>query len=205
MTLAQLLAYEKEQLPEIARELTAEDIGTLVEWLGEKDDAIRYPSFLLLANRSENHPGVYPYWDVFAEKLKSPNAYQRSIGLKLMAENARWDTAGRMDAVIDEYLAFCDDPKPVVVRLCIQSLARLVPHKRNLWPKIITKLISIDIAKRKESQRKLVLTDILSVLAAMRKIEHRQEIDDYLFGAMGSGFLDKKAQKEIDALLNRDA
>ena len=205
MTLAQLLAYGKEELPEIAQALTAEDIGTLVEWLGEKDDAIRYPSFLLLLSRSEHHPDVYPYWDTFAEKLRSQNAYQRSIGLKLMAENARWDEAGRLDAVIDEYLAFCDDTKPMVVRLCLQSLPRIVPHKRHLWPRIMEKLMGIDIAGRKESQRKLVLTDIVSVLAAIRKAEPGQEIDDYLFGAMGSGYLDKKAQKEIDALLKNGA
>lgn len=201
MTLEKLLAYEKEELPEIAQDLTAEDIGALVEWLAEKDDKIRYPSFLLLVSRSENHPDVYPYWDVFAEKLDSPNAYQRSIGLKLMAENARWDEAGRWDAVIDEYLAFCDDNKPVVVRLCIQSLAKIVPHKRHLWPMIMKKLMSIDIGGRKESQRKLVLLDIISVLAAIREIEPTQEIDDYLFWAMGSGFLDKKGRKEVERML----
>jgi len=203
MTLETLLAYKKEELPEIAQDLTAEDIGTLVDWLAEKDDKIRYPSFLLLVSRSEHHSDVYPYWDVFAEKLHSPNAYQRSIGLKLMAENARWDEAGRMDAVIDEYLAFCDDAKPVVVRLCIQGLAGVVPHKRNLWPGIIGKLMSIDIGARRESQRKLVLLDIVSVLAAIRKLEPRQAIDDYLFWARESGSLDNKGRKEIDALLKK--
>ena len=205
MTLETLLAYEKEELPEIAQDLTAEDIGTLVEWLAETDDKIRYPSFQLLLSRSAHHPDVYPYWDVFTEKLDSPNAYQRSIGLKLMAENARWDEAGSWDAAIDEYLAFCDDNKPVVVRLCIQSLAKVVPHKPHLWPMIMEKLMGIDIEARKESQRKLVLLDILSVLAAIREIEPSQEIDDYLFWAMESGFLDRKARKEIDALLKREA
>ena len=205
MTPEKLLAYEKEELPGAAQGLTAEDIGTLVGWLGEKDDKIRYPSFQLLVSRSGNYPDVYPYWDVFTEKLSSSNAYQRSIGLQLMAENTRWDEAGRMDAVIDEYLAFCDDAKPVVVRLCIQGLAGVVLHKRNLWPKIITKLMSIDIGARKESQRKLVLLDIITVLAAMRKQEPGQEFDDYLFWAMESGFLDKKARKEIGALLNNRA
>jgi hypothetical protein len=205
MTPEKLLAYEKEELPGAAQELTGEDIRTLVKWLAEKDDKIRYPSFLLLVSRSGNYPDVYPYWDVFVEKLSCPNAYQRSIGLQLMAENARWDEAGRMDAMIDEYLAFCDDNKPVVVRLCIQGLAGVVPHKRNLWPRIVGKLTSIDIAKRRESQRKLVLLDIISVLAAMRKLEPRQEFDDYLFWARESGFLDKKAQKEIDALLENGA
>lgn len=201
MTVEKLLSYGKEELPKIAKILTAEDIGTLTRWLAEKDDAIRYPSFLLLMDRSARHPDVYPYWDVFAGKLDSPNAYQRSIGLQLMAINAWWDTAGRMDAAIDRYLSFCDDTKPVVVRLCIQGLCKIVPHKRHLWPGIMEKLTSIDIAERKETQRKLVLQDIISVLAAMRSIEPSQEIDDYLFWAVGSGFLDRKGQKEVARLL----
>jgi len=50
-----------------------------------------------------------------------------------------------------------------------------------------------------------VLLDIITVLAAMRKQEPGQEFDDYLFWAMESGFLDKKARKEIGALLNNRA
>ena len=204
MTLSQLLACGKEELPKAAGRLKAEDIGALVMWLGETDDKIRYPSFLLLRYRSQSHGDVYPYWDVFAEKLESPNAYQRSIGLILMAENTRWDEAGRMDAAIGGYLTHCDDEKPVVARQCIQSLMSVVPHKRHLWSGIMEKLTAIDISKRRETQRKLVLLDIISVLGAMRRIEPRREIDDYLFWALGSGYLDSKARKEVEALLKEN-
>lgn len=205
MTLEKLLACTKEELPERAEELTVKDIGPLVSWLGERDDHIRYPAFLLLRYRSRSHGDVYPYWDVFAEKLRCANSYQRSIGLQLMAHNARWDEAGRMDAAIDEYLSFCDDEKPVVVRLCIQSLEEIVTYKPHLSQKIQDTLLSIDIAKRKETQRKLVLLDIISVLTAIRRIKPSREIDGYLFGAMGSGYLDKKAQKEVERLLVQGA
>jgi hypothetical protein len=201
MTIAQLMSYGKEELPDVAQNLTAEDIAQLVEWLSEKDDAIRYPSFLLLKSRSARNPGVYPHWDVFVEKLDSANSYQRSIGLILMAENARWDDDGKLDAAIDRYLSFCDDQKPVTVRQCIQALCRIVPYKKHLCGKIQDKLTSIDISERKESQRKLVLLDIISVLALIRKQAPDEEIDSFLFGAVGSGYFDKQTQKEVEALL----
>lgn len=201
MTLEELLLYRKEALCERAEELSAADIGPLVAWLGEQDDALRYPSFLLLMNRAKRHPDVYPYWDVFAEKLGSSNAYQRSIGLQLIAQNARWDTDGRMEAVFDEYLVHCDDEKPMVVRLCIQGLCAVVPYKPQLRRKIADTLMSIDIGARKETQRKLVLLDIISVLAAIREIEPSGVIDGYLMGAIAGGFLDRKACKEVEVLL----
>lgn len=203
MTIAQLMSYGKEELPDVAQNLTAEDIAQLVEWLAEKEGAIRYPSFLLLQFRTQRHPDVYPHWDVFVEKLDSANSYRRSIGLILMAENARWDDDGKLDAAIDRYLSFCDDAKPMVVRLCIQALCRIVPYEKHLCGKIRDKLMSIDITKRKESQRKLVLLDIISVLALIRKQATDEEIDSYLFGAIASGYLDKKAQKEAEALLHK--
>jgi hypothetical protein len=56
-----------------------------------KDDTFRYKCFLLLQGRSEKYPDVYPYWELFVQKLDSTNSYQRSLGLMLIAENVRWD------------------------------------------------------------------------------------------------------------------
>ncbi|MFZ5973920.1 MAG: SufBD protein [Bacillota bacterium] len=121
-----LLSFDKKELPQAAVTLLPEDIGQLVQWLAEKNDDIRYRAFLLLQQRALAHDDVYPYWNVFLEKLKSPNSYQRSIGLMLMAENAKWDVHGKFDASLDLYLSFCDDEKPVTVRQCIQGLLKVI-------------------------------------------------------------------------------
>ncbi|SFH00392.1 hypothetical protein SAMN05660649_03492 [Desulfotomaculum arcticum] len=201
ITIEKMLSYEINNLSWLADSLHADDIDQLIKWLGEKDDTIRYSSFLLLQERSREHNDVYPYWDVFLNKLHSSNSYQRSIGLMLMAENAKWDKEGRFDEAIDFLLSFCDDEKPITVRQCIQSLCKVVPYKRHLCAKIAHKLVSIEIMKRKETQRKILLLDILNVLIAIKKQEPADKIDIYISNAMTGEILDKKAKREILKLM----
>jgi hypothetical protein len=191
---------EKENLPTLIPSLESADIEKLVAWLSEKDDNFRYKCFLLLQGRSQEHDDVYPYWNVFIEKLGSDNSYQRSLGLMLIAENVRWDNSGKFDAIIDLYLTFCDDEKPVTVRQCIQSLCKIVPYKKNCYSKIIDKLLSIDLMQRKETQRKLLLLDIISVLSAINKLQPDGRINRYIHEAMTGGILDDKSKKLIASL-----
>jgi hypothetical protein len=196
----QLQTYDREKFTEIAGTLESADIEQLVDWLNVKNDDIRYRSFLLLQSRSQQTPDVYPYWDTFVHKFNSSNSYQRSIGLMLIAENTRWDDAGKLDEIIDVYLSFVDDEKPVTVRQCIQSLVKIVPYKKNLQAIIADQLMSIDLKLRKETQRKLLLTDILTVLMLIQRNEEYEEISRYIHNAMTGGLLDEKAIKKIEAL-----
>lgn len=201
ITIEKLLSYEKNKLPELAESLQADDINQLIKWLGEKDDNIRYNSFLLLQQRSKAHNNVYPFWDLFLDKLNSTNSYQRSIGLMLIAENAKWDEDGRFDEAIDFFLSFCDDEKPITVRQCIQSLCKVVPYKKHLCTKIADKLISIKIMERRETQRKILLLDILNVLIGINKQSRSDEIEMYISSAMTGGILDKKSKSGVMKLL----
>lgn len=191
----------KEDVAALAAQLSGDDIAQLVAWLSEKDDNFRYTCFLLLQARSETHADVYPYWDMLADKLNSPNSYQRSIGLMLMAENARWDGAGKkFDAILDRYLTFCDDEKPITVRQCIQSLGKIAPHKPACHAKIVEKLTAIDLMQRKETQRKLLLMDILGVLCVIRKRQPDARIEAYLQRAMTGEILDSKSKRLVAAM-----
>jgi hypothetical protein len=135
------------------------------------------------------------------EKLGSPNSYQRSLGLMLAAANARWDEGGRLDEIFDGYLSLVDDEKPVTVRQCIQALCKIVPYKPHLHVRIVDRLISIDLTQRKETQRKILLLDILSVLILIRKARQDERIDRYILAAMTGGILDSKSKRSIEALL----
>ena len=200
-TLEELVSFEKEKLPEAAISLESDSLGQLVAWLSEKDDKIRYQIFLLLQHRSAAAGDVYPFWDVFCEKLKSDNSFQRSIGLMLIAENARWDSENRLDSIIDDYLLILKDEKPITVRQCIQSLSKILPYKRHLHGKIANKLMTLDMKTIRETMRKSVLMDILGVLAEIRKYGTSEELDSFVFSALNSGLLDKKAVKQIEALM----
>ena len=201
ITTEKLLSYEKNDLVEVAEALQTNDINQLIKWLDEKNDKIRYNSFLLLQHRSETHNDVYAYLDIFLDKLRSSNSYQRSIGLMLIAENTRWDEGNEFDKIIDLYLSFCDDEKPVTVRQCIQSLSKVVPFKKHLCTEIAQKLMSIEVMERKETQRKILLMDILNILTEIRKQVLSDEIEAYIRSATAGEILDKKAKKEVMKLL----
>lgn len=201
ITIEKIMFLEKQQAGEEAQRLTGEDIAFLVSLLSEKDDKIRYAALLLLQSRSAGFSDVYPYWEVFLNKLKSDNSYQRSIGLMLIAENARWDTENRMEDALDTYLEILHDEKPITVRQCIQALHRILPYKSHLAEKIADALISLDMTQIRETMRKSVLTDILSVLAAVRKQLSSDKVDAYIAKALSTDILDRKAKKEVENML----
>jgi hypothetical protein len=133
------------------------------------------------------------------DKLNNDNSYQRSIGLMLIAENVRWDEQKKFNALADQYLALCDDEKPVTVRQCIQSLVKIVPFNPDCIAKVVDKLIGIDLMQRKDTQRKLLLTDILTVLLECQKIQPQEKVDRYICEALTGGILDEKTRKNFIA------
>jgi len=201
MNLDDLLSMDKESVPQAAKALTQDDLHRLVALLDEKNDKLRYPAFLLLQSRSDFADDVYPFFDVFANKLKSEHSYQRSIGLMLTAQNARWDTLGKLDAAMDDYLNCIHDEKPVTVRQCIQSLLHILPYKKSLHQKIAQALMKMDITALRPTMRKLVLLDILQVLLQIRQHTSKSAIDAYIFDALSGGILDDKSKKQIKKAL----
>jgi hypothetical protein len=201
ITARSITALEKDKLPEAAKAIASTELPLLVELLSERDDDIRYKAFLVLRHRSQLSDDVYPFWDTFKSKLKSQNSYQRSIGLMLIADNARWDTENRLDGTIDDYLDLLNDEKPITVRQCIQSLVKIVAHRPDLGGKIAGKLTSFDIMSVKETMRKLVLLDILLVLAQIRKTYNTDEIESVFLRALSGETLDKKTKKQVEKLL----
>ncbi len=197
MTLDALISLDKERISEAAKTLTGDDIKELVALLEEKDDKLRYPSLLLLQSRSESFDDVYPYFDTLTAKLKSENSYQRSIGLMLMAANARWDAQNKLDASLDDYLAGVDDEKPITARQCIQALEQVIPFKTHLLDRIACKLMQVDIGALRSTMQKLILLDILQVLLKVRRIKPSDAIDDYISDALLGGILDEKSKKQI--------
>ncbi|MGI5839345.1 MAG: hypothetical protein ACOX8W_06745 [bacterium] len=170
----------KDNPAALAAGISDADIPQLVAWLAKKNDALRYVAFLLLQALSETDDRVYRHWDVFAAKLDDANSYQRSLGLMLLAANVRWDKAGRFAAVCDAYLAHCADDKFITARQCIQGLNRIIDRTEQYNTRIIAALTGLDLAERKESQRKLLLMDSLQVLGQLYRKNKDARIRAYL-------------------------
>lgn len=201
ITIESLMSISKSDLQEASKALNKEDIPQLIEWLTSKDDGIRYQAFLLLQNRSLFFADIYPYWNTFRNKLKSDNSYQRSIGLMLIADNAKWDTENRMEDTIDEYLTLLNDEKPITIRQCIQALVKIVSAKPGLNNRIASRLVSFDLMAVKETMRKSILLDILNVLLIIRKSHKNDEIESCILNALSGEILDKKSKNQIRVLL----
>ena len=201
MTIEILMSFDKDQLSMAAMDLDSSELPMIVDLLSEKDDKIRYQAFLLLQCRSRLYGDVYSFWDTFRTKLHSENSYQRSLGIMLIAENAKWDLDGRMARSIHECLEILKDEKPITIRQGIQALGDIAETKPDLSGVIADALISIDLMRIKETMRKSILLDSLRVLTAIRNTYKSAAVDKFIFDSLSGGMLDKKSVKEIQALV----
>ncbi len=200
-TVGNIMSIDKSELQEVSKTLDKDDIRQFVEWLSLKDDNVRYQAFLLLQSRSLSFDDVYPYWDILRGKLKSGNSYQRSIGLMLVAENAKWDADNKMEDTLEEFLALLNDEKPITIRQCIQSLGKIASFKPDLNEQIAGRLVSFNLMAVKETMRKSILLDILNVLLLIRKELKNDALESFILSVLAGGMLDKKAKKQIEGLL----
>ena len=194
------LIENKNTIDEVAKQLNTNDIEYLINLLNEKNNEVRYTAFLVLQSSSQMFSDVYKYWKDFCKKLSNSNSYQRSIGIMLIAENNRWDDQNKFRDIINIYLSHCEDEKFITARQTIQSINKWIMYKKGLLSLVVRKLISIDISKYKDSQRKLILVDIIRVLSEIQKIQPTNDIMEYIDNAIKCEYLNNKDIKEIQKL-----
>lgn len=198
MALEELLALPKDDLPRAAESLTAGDIAGLVGLLDEKADDVRYPALLLLTARSERTPDVLPHWPRFCRKLTDGNSYQRSIGILLLAANARWAEDRAIDECLPDCLRLIADEKPITARQAIQALGRIAKASPHAARRIADALMQTDVASVRETMRKLVLLDICRTLLPLNGTPDLQDpVGAFLSAALSGDILDKAAKKDI--------
>lgn len=110
---------------------------------------------------------VYPYMDKFVEMIDDDNSYVRTRGLALIAHNAKWDVAGKIDSSINFYLEHILDEKPICARQCIKLLPLIAEAKPQLAPEIVSALKHADVTRYAGSMRPLVQKDIRDALLAI--------------------------------------
>ncbi len=140
-----------------------------MENLTEKDDTLRYNAFLLLQETSRHNSTVYPYWNIFEEKLVNSNSYQRDIGLKLISENVRCDKEAKFRKAIDTYLSDCTDEKFITARQAIQGFCNVLEATNTYDSKIKQSLTNLTFDKYKEHQQRLLKKDASNTLKIIEK------------------------------------
>lgn len=178
MNIDQLEALRKEEIPKVSKNLDADDINLLIQTLNEKDDTLRYNAFLLLQSNSREYPNVYKYWGDLEKKLESPNSYQRSLGVMLIAENVRWDKDGKFSQTIGKYMNCCHDEKFITARQTIQGLQAILNSTDKFDKQIKQSLDNLrlsQLAQYKENQQKILTKDIAKILQIIEKKDKMQK------------------------------
>ena len=128
---------------------------------------VAYAALERLMAAAETSGEVCRYFDDYAAMLDDSGSYVRTRGLVMIARAARWDGAGRVEAVLDRYLEHITDPKPITARRCIQELRHLLSAKPEWAGRAREALQSADCARYPDSMRGLIQRDILELLAWM--------------------------------------
>lgn len=139
-------------------------VEQLIAQMRGKDNPHAYQCLKLLEEESGRSDAVYLHLDLLIELMDSPNSYQRARGLRLIAANAKWDSEGRVDGVIDRYLTHILDEKPTTARQCIQALPLIAQGKPELAGRIRQALSSADLSGYADSMEPLLRKDIAAAL-----------------------------------------
>ena len=142
----------------------------LVANLRFSENKTAYGALKELTARSQASDQVYPFFDEFVSLLEDENSLVRNRGLVLIAHNARWDTAGKLDRALDSYLAHILDEKPITARQCVQNLSHIVAARPALASKIRTALEHADFSGYPDSMAPLLEKDRIKILKQIDKL-----------------------------------
>lgn len=143
------------------------------EWVAllfEKDANKAYQAMKILEQKSQESSQVYVYIDYFINMLESEHSYIRTRGLILVAANAKWDSDGKIDEIVDDYAKYIVDEKPITARKCLQTLPLLVKAKPYLKHKILHMLETADLSKYNDTMLPLLYKDICKIVKEIKKI-----------------------------------
>lgn len=140
------------------------DIDACIARLTGKDTKDAYAFAQQIAAESRESDTWYPCFDQFAALLRHKNSLVRNRAISILAANARWDTGGKFDALLDEFLSHVADEKPITARQCIAALPEIAAVRPELGPRIRAVLEQADLSGYPDSMQPLVLKDIVTVL-----------------------------------------
>lgn len=129
----------------------------------DKDDKKAYAKTKEIAAASEFSPEYYPYLEVFASLLADKKSYIRIRAFILCCSQARWDDGGKIQILLPQMMTLFHDPKPTVVRQCLNAVKEVIVFRPELNCRIKEELVKIDPSKYKDSVAPLIQKDIKEV------------------------------------------
>ena len=145
-------------------------IQNLVDGLMSCDNKQAYQCLKQLEGESSKSAVVYPFFDIFVGMLKNTNSYIRTRGIILIAANSKWDVDYKIDEIIDIYLKYITDDKPITARQCIKVLPVIAKYKPDLKQDIENALQRANPTRYKDSMQSLVMKDIQKALTDIQNL-----------------------------------
>ena len=128
--------------------------------LTDKNDKIAYKFAKQLGVESVESDCYLAMIPMFAELLQDKSSYVRTRAFVLICNQARWANDGQLAVVFDRMLLLLNDPKPTVVRQCLNALHEVALFRPELSDKIENALAEMDVSKYKDSISPLILKDV---------------------------------------------
>jgi hypothetical protein len=124
-------------------------LADLVENLKSKNENIRYNSFKILLQISEDEPKLlYSSWNFLEELLDSKNTYHRSSSAHLIANLTAVDTKNKFEKIFHRYYELLNDSVILAAGITANS-GKIAKAKPKLQTKITNILLNIDKTKQK--------------------------------------------------------
>ena len=158
----------------------------LVDNLGEKNETLRYNSFLVLNTIAEEKPEIlYPYWDTFLRFMKSEKVLHILAGIELISRLVAADTANRFEEIADDYFNLVNHPNVIPVRYILLNCWRIGIERPQYVPKIKTLILSID-GLNQEHKGLLKGDGIIAFSRLWDLVEDKQEIVEFVKNQLDS-------------------
>ena len=96
----------------------------------------------------------------FASMLQDKNSFIRTRFFILICDQARWASNNQIENVFDQMKPLLNDPKPTVVRQCLNALHEVILFRPEMCDVIKNTISSIDLSIYKDSMAPLIKKDI---------------------------------------------
>ena len=108
---------------------------------------VRFASAKALCHASEHEPAkVYPHFDEVVRLLHQPNHILQWNGMRILAGLAPVDRAGRLDSILDEYLAPASGPSMIGAAEAVAGGATIAAAKPHLAATIADRILQVESA-----------------------------------------------------------
>ena len=125
--------------------IDSKKLSVSLDGILSKNDEIRSKSFEVLNKISLKQPEVlYSKWDYLANLLDSPNHYQRTISIKLLANLTIIDTENKFETIFSKYFSNIDGNRTMVAGQAALNSGKIAKAKPNLQTKITKRLLDIE-------------------------------------------------------------